>query len=205
MWIEGSGHPNQFQGTVLGSKFHWQILAPDAAMLNGDTVDYALTHNNLAPHTSMTTDWAVPWRPHCLVTYALELDNQLRTFPALPHVPDIGFRPWSTSSSLLGCFLQDGLFDDPPVFSHVDVCLGHEGCFAACPGVQAAFVVLQIGHGCSHWTFDVVPGIGLLSELFVKLLPRWSGGQCISSVCKVWMCCRTTWSAGSMYLWLFWS
>ena len=36
------------------------------------------------------------------MTYALELDedfrhsNQLRTFPTLPTVPDIEFRPWST-------------------------------------------------------------------------------------------------------------
>ena len=50
----------------------------------------------------MTTEWAVPWRPHCLLTYALELEDdfrlyhQLRTFPPLPNVPDIGFRAWST-------------------------------------------------------------------------------------------------------------
>ena len=50
----------------------------------------------------MTTEWAVPWRPHCLVTYALELPddfrnyNQSRTFPALPDRPNPGFRPWTT-------------------------------------------------------------------------------------------------------------
>ena len=97
-----NNHPDQFQSTVLNSKFHWQILAPDATLLNGNTVDYAIMHQNLATHTSMTTDWAVPWRPHCLVTYALELDddfrhyNQLRSFPPLPNIPDIGFRAWST-------------------------------------------------------------------------------------------------------------
>ena len=39
-----NGHPNQFQGTVLGSKFHWQIHAPEATLLslNGNVVDYAL-------------------------------------------------------------------------------------------------------------------------------------------------------------------
>ena len=88
--------------TVLGSKFHWQILAPDATLLDGNTVDYALILNQLAPLTSMTTDWAVPWRPHCLLTYALELPddfrnyNQLRTFPALPGLADPGFRPCTT-------------------------------------------------------------------------------------------------------------
>ena len=97
-----NGHPSQLQGTVLGSKFHWQILAPDATLLNGNVLDYALIHNQLAPLTSMTTEWAVPWRPHCLVTYALELPddfrnyNQLRTFPALPDRPNPGFRPWTT-------------------------------------------------------------------------------------------------------------
>ena len=56
----------------------------------------------LASCASMTTDWAVPWRAHCLVTYALELEDdfrlyhQLRTFPPLPTIPDIGFRAWST-------------------------------------------------------------------------------------------------------------
>ena len=44
-------------------------------------------YQNLAPQASMTTDWAVPWRPHCLVTYALTNYNQLRSFPPLPNVP----------------------------------------------------------------------------------------------------------------------
>ena len=97
-----NNHPEQFQGTVLSSKFHWQILAPDATLLNGHTVDYAIIQQTLAACTSMTTEWAVPWRPHCLLTYALELEDdfrlyhQLRSFPPLPNVPDIGFRAWST-------------------------------------------------------------------------------------------------------------
>ena len=71
-------------------------------MINGNTVDCAIMHQTLASCASMTTEWAVPWRPHCLVTYALELEDdfrlyhQLRTFPPLPNVPDIGFRAWST-------------------------------------------------------------------------------------------------------------
>ena len=97
-----NNHPEHFQSTVLSSKFHWQILAPDATLLNGNTVDYAIMHQTLAACASMTTEWAVPWRPHCLLTYALELEDdfrlyhQLRTFPPLPNVPDIGFRAWST-------------------------------------------------------------------------------------------------------------
>ena len=97
-----NNHPEQFQGTVLSSKFHWQILAPDATLLNGNTVDYAIIQQTLAACTSMTTEWAVPWRPHCLLTYALQLGDdfrlyhQLRSFPPLPNVPDIGFRAWST-------------------------------------------------------------------------------------------------------------
>ena len=97
-----NNHPEQIQGTVLGSKFHWQILAPDATLLNGNTVDYAIIQQTLAACTSMTTEWAVPWRPHCLLTYAFELEDdfrlyhQLRAFPPLPNVPDIGFRAWNT-------------------------------------------------------------------------------------------------------------
>ena len=87
---------------ILLGDWNWQILAPDATLLNGNVVDYALIHNQLAPLTSMTTEWAAPWRPHCLVTYALELPddfrnyNQLRTFPALQELPAPGFRPWTT-------------------------------------------------------------------------------------------------------------
>lgn len=66
---------DQFLGTVLGSKLRWQVLAPDASMINGNTVDFALVHSNLALR-SMTTEWAVPWRPHCLLTYALALDDE---------------------------------------------------------------------------------------------------------------------------------
>ena len=88
-----NNHPEHFQSIVLSSKFHWQILAPDATMLNGNTVDYALIEEKLAACTSMTTEWAIPWRPHCLVTYALELEedfrryHQLRSFPPLPQHP----------------------------------------------------------------------------------------------------------------------
>ena len=82
-----NNHPEQFQNTVLSSKFHWQILAPDATLLNGNTVDYAIMRQNLAPLASMTTDWAVRW---------FRKYNQLRSFPPLPNVPDIGFRAWST-------------------------------------------------------------------------------------------------------------
>ena len=70
-------------------------------MLNGNTVDFAIMEEKLAACASMTTEWAIPWRLHCLVTYALELEDefrkyhQLRTFPPLPNVPDIGFRAWS--------------------------------------------------------------------------------------------------------------
>ena len=112
-----NNHPDLFQQTVLSSKFHWQILAPDATLLNGNTVDYAIMHQNLAPLASMTTEWAVPWRPHCLLTYAFELDDdlrryhQLRSFPPLPNVPDIGLRAWSTYVSQVEDIL---LYDTEP-------------------------------------------------------------------------------------------
>ena len=105
-WVTGTGTPasSRVQCWVPNSTGSRQILAPDATLLNGNVVDYALIHNQLAPLTSMTTEWAVPRRPHCLVTYAVELPddfrnyNQLRTFPALPELPAPGFRPWTPTT-----------------------------------------------------------------------------------------------------------
>ena len=86
-------------------------------MLNGNTVDYAIIEEKLAACTSMTTEWAIPWRPHCLVTYALELEDdfrkyhQLRTFPPLPNILDIGFRAWSTYVTQVEDLV---LYESPP-------------------------------------------------------------------------------------------
>lgn len=65
-------------------------------------------------------------------------------------------------ASLLGCLFQDGLSNDPPLISHVNVCLCQEGGFMAGPGVQAA---------CGPSPFVQLAGVGLLSELFLKFLP----------------------------------
>ena len=86
--------------SALSSTGKSWLLMPQCSMGTRSTMPSCT--KNLAPLASMTTDWAVPWRPHCLVTYAFELDddfrkyNQLRSFPPLPNVPDIGFRAWST-------------------------------------------------------------------------------------------------------------
>ena len=92
-----NNHPEHFHSTVLSSKFHWQILAPAATMLNGNTVDYALIEEKLAACTSMTTEWAVPWRPHCLVTYALELEDDFRKYHQELSTPAKHPRHWLPS------------------------------------------------------------------------------------------------------------
>ena len=94
--------PNTISSTVLPSKFHFDILAPNVSMLSGNVIDYSLIHHSLS---GTTTEWAVPWRPHALLTLHLNLEaatrefRQVQYFPPLPAVPDIDFRPWTTFQS----------------------------------------------------------------------------------------------------------
>ena len=94
--------PHTLASTVLPAKFQFGILAPDHSVLSGNTIDYAILHNTLAGTTSITTEWAVPWRPHALlklqfdIEAATKLYRQMPHFPPLPKVPDIDFRPWTT-------------------------------------------------------------------------------------------------------------
>ena len=91
--------------TVLPSKFHFDIKAPDHSILSGNVIDFALLHTSLASTTALTTDWAVPWRPHTLLTLQLDLEaatkeyRQIQHFPPLPATPDIDFRPWTSYQS----------------------------------------------------------------------------------------------------------
>ena len=97
--------PGSITSTVLPSKFHFEVLSPDASLLSGNVIDYALIHNQLASTTSLTTDWAVPWRPHALISYHFNIEEatkeyrQIQYFPPLPATPDIDFRPWTTYKS----------------------------------------------------------------------------------------------------------
>ena len=94
--------PDSFAGTVLPSKFHFDVKAPDHSILSGNVLDYALLRNHLAPTTALTTDWAVPWRPHALITLHLNIEaatkeyRQIQYYPPLPATPDIDFRPWTS-------------------------------------------------------------------------------------------------------------
>ena len=97
--------PSSIAGTVLASKFHFGILAPDHSVLSGNTIDYAILHNTLAGTTSLLTEWSVPSRPHALLKLKLDLEaatreyRQMPYFPPMPKVPDIDFRPWTTYQS----------------------------------------------------------------------------------------------------------
>ena len=97
--------PDTIAGTVLPAKFHFGILAPDHSVLSGNVLDYGLLHEQLASTTALTTDWAVPWRPHALLTLNFDIEaatreyRQIQQFPPLPKVPDIDFRPWTTYQS----------------------------------------------------------------------------------------------------------
>ena len=97
--------PSTISSTVLPSKFHFDILAPDVSMLSGNVIDYSLVHTSLSSTTALTTEWAVPWRPHALLTLHLDIDaatkefRQIQYYPPLPPVPDIDFRPWTTFQS----------------------------------------------------------------------------------------------------------
>ena len=65
--------PGSITSTVLPSKFHFEVLAPDHSILSGNVIDYALLHNTLAGTTAIATDWAIPWRPHALLTLHLNI------------------------------------------------------------------------------------------------------------------------------------
>ena len=97
--------PSAMAGTVLSSKFHFGILAPDHSVLSGNTIDYAILHNTLAGTTTLLTEWSVPWRPHALLQLKFDIEaatreyRQMPYFPPLPKVPDIDFRPWTTYQS----------------------------------------------------------------------------------------------------------
>ena len=101
----------------MPAKFHFGILAPDHSVLSGSVLDYGLLHDSLASTTALTTDWAVPWRPHALLTLHFDIEaatrecRQVQHFPTLPKVPDIDFRPWTTYQSQA---YQLCLYDIPP-------------------------------------------------------------------------------------------
>ena len=109
--------PDAIASTVLPAKFHFGILAPDHSVLSGNVLDYGLLHDSLASTTALTTEWAVPWRPHALLTLHVDIEaaarecRQIQHFPTLPKVPDIDFRPWTTYHSQA---YQLCLYDIPP-------------------------------------------------------------------------------------------
>ena len=61
--------------------------------------------NTLASTTALTTEWAVPWRPHALLKLQFDIEEatreyrQMQYFPPVPRVPDIDFRSWTTYQS----------------------------------------------------------------------------------------------------------
>ena len=100
-------------GETLQSDVNATILARLLALVQATNhpfvllgvIDYALIHTSLASATSLTTEWAIPWRPHALLTYHFNIEEatkeyrQIQYFPPLPATPDIEFRPWTTYKS----------------------------------------------------------------------------------------------------------
>ena len=109
--------PGSIASTVLPSKFHFEVLAPDVSLLSGNVIDYALIHTSLAGATSITTEWAIPWRRHALLSYHFNIEEatkeyrQIQQFPPLPATPDIDFRPWTTYKSTA---YELDLYGNPP-------------------------------------------------------------------------------------------
>ena len=101
--------PDAIASTVLPAKFHFGILAPDHSVLSGSVLDYGLLQDSLASATALTTEWAVPWRPHALLALHFDIEaatrerRQLQHFPALPKAisgpaPHTRARPTSCAS-----------------------------------------------------------------------------------------------------------
>ena len=110
--------PGSITSAVLPSKFHFEVLVPDHSVLSGNVIDYALMRSTLAGTTALTTDWAVPWRPHALLTLHLNIEaatkeyGRIQYFPPLPATPDIDFRPWTTYQSQA---FEVELYGNPPI------------------------------------------------------------------------------------------
>ena len=109
-WQNNPGH---FPSTVLPAKFHFSILAPDHSVLSGNVLDYGLVRNTLAGTTALTTDWAIPWRPHALldIEAVSQEYRQIQYFPTLPATPDIDFWPCATYQSQA---FELELYGNPP-------------------------------------------------------------------------------------------
>ena len=74
--------PGSVTSTVLPSKVHFEVLAPDHSILSGNVIDYALIHSL-----------------HLNIEEATKEYRQLQYSPPLPATPDIDFRPWTTYQS----------------------------------------------------------------------------------------------------------
>ena len=72
--------PNSLASTVLSSKFHFGILAPDHSVPSGNTIDYAILHNTLAGTTSILTEWTIPWRPHALLKLKFDIEAATKEY-----------------------------------------------------------------------------------------------------------------------------
>ena len=85
-------------------------------MLSGNVTDFSLIHTSLSGSAAVTTEWAVPWRPHALLTLHLDIEaatkdyRQIQYFPPLPATPDIDFghgpptshKPMNPTSTAMG-------------------------------------------------------------------------------------------------------
>ena len=83
----------------------WLPSFPMASYRNHHPGDWPISQDRRDFTTAITTDWAVPWRPHALLKLQFDIEaankeyRQMPYFPPLPHVPDIDFRPWTTYQS----------------------------------------------------------------------------------------------------------
>lgn len=67
-------NPDSLASAVLPAKFEFGIPGPDCSVHSGNVIDFGILRNTLAGTTSLTTDWAVPWRPHALLTLNFDIE-----------------------------------------------------------------------------------------------------------------------------------
>ena len=93
--------PGSITSTVLPSKFHFEVLAPDHSILSGNVIDYALIHSQLAGTTALTTDWAIPWRPHALLNYHFNIEEATKEYRQIQYL-GVVYRAVSPPRASLG-------------------------------------------------------------------------------------------------------
>ena len=79
------GRTLQVQSPAWCSHQNFTLGSWHQTTLSGNVLDYYLVRDTLAGTSALTTDWAIPWRPHALLTEQLQVRFQCAQKQPPPH------------------------------------------------------------------------------------------------------------------------